>query len=79
MDRADSAKLIAQLCEEPEQHMVRLNIAVVCCSRMENLPRSLEANNVNTVNATVQQLGYGTVKRLRQGLNKVYSAAHQPL
>lgn len=61
MEKADSDKLLAQLCEESEQLMVRLNVAIVGCNLPEKLPRLLVTESVNTVDAVVQQFGYDAV------------------
>lgn len=40
-EMVDSNKCVAEVCEEPEHRMVRLNVALVGRNRAEKLARSL--------------------------------------
>lgn len=77
-EKVDSHKLVAEVCEESKQRLVRLNVAIVGRNRAWKLAHALVTESVNAVDAVVQQLGYDAASRLRQGLERAYSTVRVP-
>lgn len=73
MEKADSDKAVAAVCEKLEHCMIRLNVAIVGRDRAEKLPRALATKLVNTVKAVLHQLGYDAAGRLRQERGRAYT------
>lgn len=76
--KADYEKLLAEVCEKPELRMVRLNVSIDDCNQAEKLKAALVTESVNAIDSVVQQLGYKTVSRVRQGLEMAYSTVRVP-
>lgn len=68
MAKADSHKPVAEVCEESEEIMIRLSIALVDCIQTKKLTSLLMTEAVNSADAVVKQVGYDEVNWLRQGL-----------
>lgn len=66
--RANFDKLSTEVCEKPEQRMVRLGVATCGHSRTERLTCASVTKSASAVAAVVQQLGYDAVSWVRQGL-----------
>lgn len=77
-EKADFDELVAEVCEESVQHMVRLNVFIVGRNRAEKLARSLVAEPVIAVDVVAHQLGYDAVSRFRRGPERLYSAVSVP-
>lgn len=72
-EKADYDKLVAEVGEQSERHIVHLNVALVGDNLAEKLRRFLVTEAVNAVDSVVQQLGYDAVSRLLLGRTQLYA------
>lgn len=77
-EKLDSDKVVAEVRKESEHLLVRLNVALVGHNLAERLTGSRVTESANAFDAVVQQLGYDSVSRLRQGLEIAYLAVRMP-
>lgn len=77
-EKAESHKIVANVCEKSEQLIVRLNVAVTGHNRAETLTRLLVTESINAFDAVVQQLEYDSVSRLRGRMEKKYMTVRVP-
>lgn len=71
-NKANSDKLLAQVREESEECMVRLNVAFIGGNRAEKLTLSLVAESVNAFDVVLQQFRYEALIRIQKGLGRAY-------
>lgn len=61
IEKTDGEKNVTKICEEVEQRMVCLNVALPGSDRAENLTRLMMTELLNAAEAFVQQLGHDAV------------------
>lgn len=66
-EKAEPSKLVARVCEDCEQRMVRFNVALFGRNRKLKLTRLLVTEFVSAFDAVIQWLDYEDVRKLRHG------------
>lgn len=71
-EKADFDKLLSEVLEGSEQHIIRLNVAIIGHNWAKKLTRTFVTELVSVVDAVLQQLSHDVVSWRLLGLERSY-------